>query len=402
MNIAKHSIVAATLAASVASSGPPPENVRKDASAFQDALEGMGGTVYKNDALRVKQIRESSREVDFIASTGALDCHWEIIDQESWQLDDYITNPVVLYGHNAYDLPIGQCTYVAVRGDALECTIKFASAEANPEAEKVWLLVKEKVLRALSVGFRPVNGAYEVRDGEDVWVWRNSILKEISVVAIPANPEALAKMKAATPPRAGGTKNESPAGPPALNINTTKKGTENMKTLEQLAADLEAKTAAHNETMAKLGSVNVKLVETEQRAEKAEAGVKVAEAALATRDAEIVSLKKAAHTLETEHTKACSDRDAAVKKSGELEDRLIDLEVEAIVGKKIAPTEKAEFVELRKSNEKLFKSMVEKRADMKLEERVTTPDAKVNPKGETTLNGSQYTPGAAAAGFNEL
>jgi len=154
-----------------------------------------------------------------------------------------------------------------------------------------------------------------------------------------------------------------------------------MKTAEQLQAELDAKTAAHNEIMAKLGNVNVKLVETEQRADKAEATAKVAEKALETASAEVTSLKLAAKTLETEHTKACTDRDAATKKAGELEDKLIELEVEAIVGKKIAPAEKAEFVELRKSNEKLFKSMVEKRQDMNLDVRVTAPDAQLNGKG---------------------
>lgn len=402
MNIAKRSTVAAVIAAAVA--GSPAGSVeRKDA--FRDALEACGGVVRKDDALRVKAVRESTREVDFVASTGTLDAHYEVIDQDSWQLEDYQANPVVLYGHNAWDLPIGQCTYVALRNGQLECTIMFASAEANPEAEKVWRLVKEKVLRAVSVGFRPVNGAYEMIDGDSVWVWRNAILKEISVVAIPANPDALAKMKAATPPARG--KNDPPAGVPANpETQPTTKGTDDMKTAEQLAKELEDKTAAHAETTTKLTAVNVKLVEAEALAEKSHAARLVAEKSLRDSEEKVKSLEAAARTLEAEHAKACTDRDAAKKTVDELDAKLVEVEVESVVGVKIAPAEKEEFVELRRSNPALYKKMVDKRPDMGLTKRVTVDDATANGKGEgahtappATLNGGGA---AAAAGFNDL
>jgi HK97 family phage prohead protease len=383
--------------AAVAANGPA-TSAAPLRTKLQEALEENGGLVTRSDALVVKAIRESTREVDFVASTGIVDSHGDVIDQDSWQLEEYLSNPVALYGHQTFELPIGSCSYVAVRNGKLECTIKFS--DATQRAKEVFALVVEKTLRAVSVGFRPVNGSYEIRNGSEVWVWRNAILKEISVVAIGANPEALAKMKAAL----GGPRNDLPAGAPASTQpkagapgeNSTK-GTTIMKTAEQLAQELAEKTASHAEAVQKLGAANVRIVEAEQKAEKADASRVVAEKSLANVAERVKSLELAARTLEAEHTKACTDRDAATKKASELEDKLIDLEVEGIVGKKITPVEKAEFVELRKSNEKLFKSMVDKRPDMKLEERVTTPDSKENRKATTPTGGDD-----AVSGWNGL
>lgn len=329
--------------------------------------------VTRADALQIKMIRESSREVDFVASTDTIDSHWEIIDQESWRLDHYKANPVVLYAHDAWDLPIGQCTRVEVRGGQLECTIKFS--EATQKAKEVWALVLEKTLRAVSVGFRPVNGSYEMVDGEEVWVWRDCLLKEISVVAIPSNPEALAKMKSAIASRTKESRAGSPASdePKTAGDTGTKEEAE-MKTIEQLTKELEDQKAKSDAASTKLAELNVKLVETEQRAEKAEAAKSVAEKALTDVRGELEKVSSAAKVLETEHTKACTDRDEALAKVKELDGKLITIEVDAIVGKKIAPSEKEEFVELRRSNPALFEKMVAKRPDMKLTERVTQND----------------------------
>ena len=373
---------AAAVAALLAATASPafPDIILRDAS-------GAETIIGRDDALHIRadSIREATREVDFVASTDTKDSHGDIIEQATWQLDHFRSNPVILYGHDARELPIGQATYVALENGQLVVRIKFASAEANPRAEQVWKLVKEKVLRAVSVGFRPVNGAYEVRDGVEVWVWRNPILKEISVVAIGSNPDALAKTKALiTAAAKDAAKKDSPAEPAERTETTTKPGapagekeTNTMKTVEQLTKELED---AKKDGAAKIGEINVKLVETEKRAEKAEAGVAVAEKALEESKAVVKRLEDEAKVRETEHTKACEKRDAETKRADEAEANLIELEVEALVGKKISKAEKPEFVELRKTSPTLFKSMVEKRADMALTERVADKDA----LGDTT------------------
>lgn len=135
------------------------------------------------------------RRRTFVASTDAVDRHGEVIEQK-WRLERYKLNPVVLFAHNSWDLPIGKCVNVGVVSGRLECEVEFASSAANPEAEKIWRLVQEGVLNAVSVGFRPNDIRYEMRDGKEIVIFSDNELFEISVVPIGANPDALAKMKA--------------------------------------------------------------------------------------------------------------------------------------------------------------------------------------------------------------
>lgn len=322
--------------------------------------------------LHVRAVRDNVREADFVASTDAIDRDHEVIDQASWRLDTFKTNPVILYGHQSYELPIGQATRCEVVNGQLECTIKFATAEANPEAEKVWRLVQEKVLRAVSVGFRPTDGRYEIRNGEEVFVFYGCELREISVVAIPANPEALAKMKAAARANAAQEQSTEPSVAPASEptIERAAEGaTEhhmlNVKTI--LALLSLAETATEADVVDRVKGMSEGRAEAQAAKEKALA----AEAKVKTLEAENASLKSEKDTLSKEHEKAATDRDAATKRADEAEAKLHELEVDALVGVKIAATEKDDFVKLRKDNPTMFKSMVEKRPDMKLTTRVT-------------------------------
>lgn len=142
----------------------------------------------------------ADRSVRVVASTAAIDSYDEIVDQD-WNLDRYRKNPVVLYAHNAVGLlgplkaedtlPIGHASDVAVVGGQLEATIRFASAAANPMAEKVYQGVREKTIRGVSVGFRPRGRVAETRDGREIVRLRSPELFEISICPIGANPEAV-------------------------------------------------------------------------------------------------------------------------------------------------------------------------------------------------------------------
>lgn len=349
-------------------------------------------------ALHVKAIDDKKRTVDFVASTDVVDSHDEIVDQGSWLLEDYLKNPVVLFAHNARELPIGRAVDVAVRnaggGMQLETRIEFAPAELNPKAEQVFRMLQAKYLRAVSVGFVPRSYRWEMRNGSEVWVWADCVLKEISVTPVPANPEALAKMKSLVP-RTGtaagaavqsltrsfaGVATPSPA---ASGTPTTEKQAATPPRKES-TVDLTEKTEKQAVTIANL--------ETEQkaltaRAEKAEATVTELTAKLATAETANAAHEAQAKTLTTE-------RDAATARAEKAESTVIDLEVEALVGKKITPAEKPLFVDLRKSNPDLFTKMIAQRADMKLGESITEPGAK-NGTPEA-LNGAAGTEKAIA------
>ena len=151
--------------------------------------------------MSVRSLDKQERRARFIASTDTIDRYGESIDQTTWQLDNYKKSPIVLYNHNRSaifsgpeaTLPIGKSVDVAVVDGQLEVDIAFSSAAANPLAERCWQQVVEGSLCAVSVGFIPKSVRTEKRNGVDVAVLADCELVEVSLCAIPANPDAVRK-----------------------------------------------------------------------------------------------------------------------------------------------------------------------------------------------------------------
>lgn len=296
-----------------------PDTTQADAS---DSLVALGITI--------KAIDEVARTADFIASTDAVDTYGEIVDQGSWELDIYKTNPVVLFAHKSRELPIGKCVDVVVRNGRLECRIQFATEEMNPEAEKVWKLLKGQFLRAVSVGFLPRDVKWEKRDGRDVFVLYGNSLREISVTPVPANHEALAKMRA-----------RALAGRPANEAPRAQENDMDEKNKQELESQLAAATKAIEEAKAK-------------RAE--ELAAKDAELALAAKALE--SLQAKAESLTAERDALVVERDALDKEKADLHAKMTEAEVDALVGDKITPVQKDDFLALAKENRASFDAIV--------------------------------------------
>lgn len=280
--------------------------------------------VARSLGLHMCGLREESREVDFVASTDAVDRYDEIVEQ-IWQLDNYRKNPVALFGHNSKDLPIGQCTKIDVTGGQLVCTIRIGTEKSNPQAERVWQCLKEGSLRAVSVGFYPHEYRWEKREDREVFVMSQNELLEISVVPIPANPEALAKMKARAMSRVAKTE-----------------------------------TAAER-------SEEIKMNELE-----------MAEQAIASKDNELAAVKAMGDLVKKEldeakaklasSDKQFSDLGLAFKAQGEklakTEDELVGLVVDSLVGKKFYPAEKDAMLSLAKKDRETFDAVVKARPDL--------------------------------------
>lgn len=321
-------------------------------------------------ASHVKAIDAKARTVDFVASTDVIDSHDEIIDQGSWLLDDYLANPIVLYAHDSYDLPIGKAIEVAVRSAngrmQLETRIEFATEKQNPKAEQVFSLLQAKILRAVSVGFVPRSFRYELRDGNEVGVWSDCVLKEISVTPVPANPEALAKIKSLA------TKSPNPpAIPGAKPSGKTEEKIMDKETQDKLAAD--ATTIAELRLSSKT---------FEERATEAETSV-------STLAAQVKTLETEKLALDAQNKKLVEERDSANARAEKSEADLIEREVEALVGVKITPAEKPLFLDLRKSNADLFAKMVEQRSPLNLDRAVIAPTTEsAAPNDVTSPNGA--------------
>ncbi len=175
--------------------------------------------------------------LDFISSDETLDRYSEIISAAGWKLDSYQRNPVFQNAHQYGDVifTLGRALATEVRGGKLYQRIQFAT-DVNPMARIAHGLYRGKFLNAVSVGFIPLrwqnaDGTEQsIRSAPDVTMQRcndatrrpiNSIdlitqinsgqtahselrtqqprrryleqeLLEVSAVAIPANPNALA------------------------------------------------------------------------------------------------------------------------------------------------------------------------------------------------------------------
>ena len=133
----------------------------------------------------VDEADDGSVNIKGYASTNDTDRAGDVIEKEAWEkggLDNYTNNPVVLFNHD-YNRPIGRATGLETDDRGLKIT-----ANISKSAGDVTNLVKEGILRGLSVGFRVRDADYiEETDGLKI---SDAELFEISVVSVPANQSA--------------------------------------------------------------------------------------------------------------------------------------------------------------------------------------------------------------------
>lgn len=144
----------------------------------------------------VKSIDEETRQATFVISTDEKDRMGEVVEQ-SWDLENYKKNPIVLFGHDPSKpgYVLGKATEIVADKDGDKNvtlgTVQFAEEGTSQDADTVWKLVKQGILRTVSVGFIP--HTFKKLDGdEETDVLADNELLEFSIVPIPANPSAVA------------------------------------------------------------------------------------------------------------------------------------------------------------------------------------------------------------------
>jgi HK97 family phage prohead protease len=125
-------------------------------------------------------------EPSITISTAAVDRENDVLVPGGCDTKQYLRNPVVLYGHDNRELPVGAATSVSIDEDSI--TARWRWLEGDDRASRVRNAFEQGVLRAASVGFKP--RAYEPRPtgGVRFTSWE---LLEFSLVPVPANPEAV-------------------------------------------------------------------------------------------------------------------------------------------------------------------------------------------------------------------
>lgn len=136
----------------------------------------------------------------FILSDESVDRMGDVIRAAGWQLDAFKSNPIALFGHS-HDKILGVWTDVKVIGKQLVGTLKLASPGTSELVDTTRKLIEQRILKAVSVGFQPIE-ATPRKSGEG-YDYTKSALHEVSLVSVPANPNALAIAKCLSPETAG-------------------------------------------------------------------------------------------------------------------------------------------------------------------------------------------------------
>jgi len=139
------------------------------------------------EASAVGKAGDGDRRIRFVISDGSVDRENDTIAPEGWDLSAYRKNPVVLWAHSHRDLPIGKAVEITAAGGRLEAVAEFAE---HAFAESVYQLYKGGFLRAVSVGFRPLEWTRDDQRGGINFI-RQELL-EFSGCPVGANAHALA------------------------------------------------------------------------------------------------------------------------------------------------------------------------------------------------------------------
>src|SRR4051812_37618363 len=124
----------------------------------------------------------------FVLSDATKDRMGDIIDPKGWVLDNFKANPMALFNHNS-SFPIGRWEDVKVQGGRLIGKLKLAARGTSDRIDEIISLVEQGILRAVSVGFSPIERK-PLENGDGIHYVKQELL-ETSLVSIPANPAAI-------------------------------------------------------------------------------------------------------------------------------------------------------------------------------------------------------------------
>lgn len=142
-------------------------------------------------------------KVEAVVSTEVKDRAGDIIRQDGWDLKNFMAHPVLLSSHDYLSLRsvIGEWESMEVKGKRLIGVAKYYIGQGNEEADWGFNLAA-KGRAAFSVGFIPDMAKAKELESDNFmgsYEFRGQELLEVSQVSIPANPEALQRLKGLHP-----------------------------------------------------------------------------------------------------------------------------------------------------------------------------------------------------------
>lgn len=140
--------------------------------------------------LTIKSVDEDKRIIRGIATTPSVDRVGDIIDPMGVKF----ANPLAFLWQHQHDKPIGSVKFdkPTVAGIEFEAEVAHPdtveSASLKDRLQEAWDSVKTGLVRAVSIGFRPIEYAFMDNGGIR---YSETEVFELSAVTIPANSDAL-------------------------------------------------------------------------------------------------------------------------------------------------------------------------------------------------------------------
>lgn len=131
--------------------------------------------------------------LEYVLSDETVDRYGDVIMASGWQLGEFKRNPIALFNHDKMSI-IGTWEHVRIEGKRLLGRLVLAKSGTGPLVDYVRALVAQGILKAVSVGFKDIETEPLSKDSDPYFGpfrYLKSLLVESSLVAVPANPNAL-------------------------------------------------------------------------------------------------------------------------------------------------------------------------------------------------------------------
>jgi HK97 family phage prohead protease/HK97 family phage major capsid protein len=204
---------------------------------------------------------------EYVLSDESVDRMGDVIMASGWELSDFRKNPIALFNHDK-DAVIGRWTNVRIDGDRLLGRLVLAAAGTSRLVDEVRALFEQKMLRAVSVGFRVLKSEPLTEDADKYFGpfrFLKQQLLEASMVAVPANPNAL-QVSRSYPLTAdaqrqlfGPSASEKLTRPSALSrvtASTTSRGRSPMSTLSRRIEAVQKELNAYRDRLDELSKID--------------------------------------------------------------------------------------------------------------------------------------------------
>jgi HK97 family phage prohead protease len=138
--------------------------------------------------LEIKSVDEDKRIVRGVATTPTVDRVGDIIDPLGVKFE----NPLAFLWQHRHDQPIGSCKFSKPTKNGIDFEAEIAKIDEpgtlKDRLDEAWQSIKTGLVRAVSIGFRPLEYAFMETGGIR---YNECEVYELSAVTIPANSDAL-------------------------------------------------------------------------------------------------------------------------------------------------------------------------------------------------------------------